>query len=200
VRAIVHRHALGVEPRRRRLAHRVALEADHARRARRAREHRRLDQALEVERHVVAAAAQLADEPRHLAPPPPRVDRHPLVETAHELEDARVPHVHEPVDPRGRPRPPTRREHRQRVHDVAEGAEPDDEDAQGNQATRRGLTTAGTGPASRNRPKQQPKPQPRTIPHSAFWRLAFGVLHSAFCICIEMRSYRLILAIRSLVE
>ena len=96
-----------------------------ARPVRRAREAGRLDQALQVDRDVVVAGAQLAYCRDHA-----RVVHHEApIDHRHEVEDLAVLRADEPVDPRGRKRAPQRRGHRNGVHDVAERAELDDQNA-----------------------------------------------------------------------
>ena len=53
----------------------------------------------------------------------------PPIDHGHEIEDLAVLAADEPVDARRRKRAPQRRRDRDRVHDVAEGAEADDQKA-----------------------------------------------------------------------
>ncbi len=118
---------LRVEPGRQPLAQMGPREPDHARRPRHPRERGRLHEALQVHRHVVALAPQLADRAERGAPPP-AVHRHPPADDRHEVEHRRVAtSTSQSICASGIPLA-QRRRHGQRVHDVAEGAEADDQD------------------------------------------------------------------------
>ena len=104
--------------------------ADDASGAGQTREQRRLQQALRIDRDVVARGPQ---PPHHrhdagVAAHAPRVDGHDRREAADEVENGAVLHVDEPVDARVGPGRAQRGGERQGVDDVAERAEPDDQE------------------------------------------------------------------------
>jgi hypothetical protein len=102
-------------------------EADDARRARGARQDRRLHQPLQIDRDVVGGLAQRAERGG-----PPRqagaFERHGAIDRRHQIDDGAVLRVHQPVDAGGRKRPAQRRRGGHGVDDVPERPEADDED------------------------------------------------------------------------
>ena len=64
-------------------------EPDDPRRARRAREHRRLHQPLEIDRDVVGRPPQRAERPPSIPPSVGRLERHGAIDGRHEIDDAR---------------------------------------------------------------------------------------------------------------
>ena len=88
---------LRIEKARGPLAQEVRGKSDDARRAGKAREHRRLQQTLQVERDIVARSPQVADH-RPQRTGAARVDRNAAIDNRHELEHLALPHVDEPID------------------------------------------------------------------------------------------------------
>ena len=149
---IVH---LGVERPRQPLAQVPRRKADHARGAGRcARRTADFTQPLQIERDVVPAAAQLANrgEERRAASGAAIVDDQPPIDDRHQIEDLAMLRADQPVDARRRKRPAQRRRDGNRVDDVAERAEPDDEEA-GHAVAR--LTGALSAIASAVRPRDR---------------------------------------------
>ena len=111
------------------------------------RQHRRLDQPLEIDHRVVTRCAQLRDRrPRSAAASQPaRIERDPPVEAVDEVEQLDVSRIDHPVDARLREMAPKRGRGGNAVDDVAEGAEADDEKA------RRGVQRVEPMRASRSR-------------------------------------------------
>ena len=121
----------GIEQPREPLACVARREADDARGAGASRQERRLDQALKIDRDVVAGAPQLvdrADERRAAACVGSIVDDEPAIDHRHEIEDLAVLCADEPVDACRRKRAAQRRGDRDRMHDVAKRAEADDQE------------------------------------------------------------------------
>jgi len=121
---------LRVEEPGRRLAQVRRGEAQHPGRPARPGDHRRLQQPLHVDGDVPGpgreGAAQLRETPPDRQRPGTEHDA--PVHDRRQVEHLLVPFVDDPADARGRKPVPERRRHRQRVHDVAQGAEADDED------------------------------------------------------------------------
>ena len=100
---------------------------DDPRRAGRAREHRRLQQPLEIDRHIVGRAPQVADGG---APSGDRraLQRDHAIDHRHELDDLTVLRVHEPVDAGVGKRMAQRRRRGHGMDDVTERAKPHQQD------------------------------------------------------------------------
>jgi hypothetical protein len=122
---------LGVERARQRLAQVQPAEPDHPWRTRRARQGCGLHQALKIDRGVVSRGAELAgrfDQAHALSGTATIPKRQPGVEDGDQIEDLAMPGAHQPVDDGIGERPPQRRRHRNRVDDVAECAQPHDQE------------------------------------------------------------------------
>jgi hypothetical protein len=127
-----HAGALGivvvrVEPRRRALPGLPRREADDARCAGESGERRGFEEALQIDRDVVAAAAQTADRrrDRETSARAAIVHDDPIVDDGHEIENCPVLRAHEPVDAGVGMRAAQRGGDGNRVHHVAQGAEAD---------------------------------------------------------------------------
>ena len=108
----------GVKPARQPFARVARRESDHARGARRPRQRGRLDQPLQIDRHVVFVAAQLANRRHHA-----RVGHdEAAIDDGHKIQDLAMLRADEPVDPRGGIGATERRRDRNGVDDVTESA------------------------------------------------------------------------------
>ncbi len=119
-----------VGPARERLAQVLAGQSDDVSCASQVGQRRRLQQPLRIDRDVVAHGAQGPDDRDDAgrAPQAPGIDGDDRREAAEVVEDGAVLHVDEPVDARIRPGRTKRGGERQGVDDVAERAEPDDQE------------------------------------------------------------------------
>ena len=100
------------------------------------------------------SARSRRSDARQLAPLAGRIDRDACVDPAHQIHDLAVPRIDEPVDLRRRQAAPQRRHGGHGVHDVAERAEPDDQDlhVRRHRARARGRAArAWSGPWDRRR-------------------------------------------------
>jgi hypothetical protein len=115
-----------IQPARRRLPERAAIEPDDATGARHPGEERRLDQPLEIGGDVVAFGAE---RPPHLEPGRRRpIPEHDGARDDGDEREKRLVHaIHQPVDPRIGKRATQRAHGRQRVHEIAERPEPHDQ-------------------------------------------------------------------------
>src|SRR5262249_40697832 len=135
--AVIDRHALGQHKGAHRFAQSFAGESDAARDSRQPGDHRRFEQSLEIEREVESRFAQsghrLADRGLrldiHQAPPPAaQIEFDQFVQARAPLQQLRRAALLDgPGDARLRHRAPQRIERGQRVNDVADGAELDDQ-------------------------------------------------------------------------
>ena len=110
---------------------------------------RGLHQALQIERDVVLAAAQLANrrpDAGAAVTGASIVDDQPPIDHRHEIENLAMLRADEPVDAGGRKRAAQRRRDGNRMHDVAKRAELDDEDSVD------GLTASATREPCHERP------------------------------------------------
>ena len=135
-------YTLGVEQAARSRSRSVAATRSRSRAARpTAARERRLDQPLQVDRDVVAArrrsSPMAADGSSAAAPAPAIVDDERRSRTGTRSRIVAVLRADQPVDARGGKRAPQRRRDRDRVHDVAERAEADDEEVAGRSLSRK---------------------------------------------------------------
>jgi hypothetical protein len=106
-------------------------EADDARRAGKSRDHRGFEKALQVDGDVVALPAETANSrPKRQATSRAAsiVDRQASIDHRHEVEQLPVLRADEPIDSGRRDYTPNRSGDRNRVHDIAERAEADNEE------------------------------------------------------------------------
>ena len=92
----------------------------------RPRDERAFGQALQIDRRVVPAPAQLPHRRRERHPAvafAAIVHHEPTIDHRHEIENLAVLGAHQPVDARPGNRPPDRRRHRNGVNDIAERAQ-----------------------------------------------------------------------------
>ena len=145
-----------VGPARQRLSQVAPRQADDASRAGEVGQRRRFQQPLRVDGDVVARGPQRAHR-RHdagVAAQAARVDRDDRREPGDVVEDGAMPDVDEPVDSRVGPGRAQRGSERQRVDDVAERAEADDQE--GRRPAWRPGPASVTAPA-RGRPRAGPR-------------------------------------------
>ena len=126
-------------------------EAEHAVGPGQPRQHRRLEQALQVDRHRVVPPPQLAQRRQQTDDAGPGVEGHDVADRGDHLQQAHVARIHQPVDARLGKRGAHRRRGGNRMDDVAERAEADDQEARrgaGARAAGRG-GAHGRGPETR---------------------------------------------------
>jgi hypothetical protein len=121
---------VGVERPRQALPEIRRREADHPRRPRTSGEQRRLEKALQIDRHVVPRSAQLANGSEERARlRGASLEDQPAVDDRHEIENRPVTGAHEPVEAGGGKRPAQRRRDRNGVHHIAQRAQADNQDS-----------------------------------------------------------------------
>src|SRR5262249_33092785 len=114
-----------------RLTRVLRVEAHDLRSARESRDECRLDQPLQIDRDIVARASNdtdRTDERLALVRTAPVFDRQPMIDGWHEIQDFVMLPAPQPVDPRGGICATKRRRYRDRVDDVAERTEADDQE------------------------------------------------------------------------